>query len=249
MPDRHSDDDFSSSSSSSSGSSWSSSSSSSSHDSWRSSSDWSSNRSSKSIWDYTTEDWIKALIPLVILVGVWLFITIGNGIKSANDKSATATSRAARTATTRAITVSDLAVMHAALDERILEWRKVADRAAHHVSAEEAGFKPDFNTKEVVYGYCARDTFYVYVLNVSRPGGFSADTEGYAYTPGGTPNDCAPDDWRIVSRDNVGGDWSFVTIDTYQATTVARMTQYPQPPTATATVTPAAMPTPTQSKQ
>jgi len=244
MPERHSDSDYSSSSSSSSsGSSWSSSSSS--HDSW----DSSSSSGGKSIFDYTAEDWIKTFIVFGIIGGIWLFTTIGNSVRDANNKNATATSRAGRTATTRAITISDLAIMHAALDSKIVEWRKVADHDVHHVSAAEAGFKPDFNTKEVVYGYCARDTFYVYVLNESRPGGFGADTEGYAYTPGGHPANCAPANWRIVNRDDVGGDWWFVTINTYQATAIIRMTQYPQTPTPTATRTPTAMPTPTRSKQ
>jgi hypothetical protein len=247
MPERHSDSDYSNSSSSSSSSSWSSSSSS--HDSWDSSSSWSSNRNRKPISEWTEWDWIQAIVPLVILGGIWLFVTISNGVKSANDKSATATSQAARTATTRAITISDLAIMHAALDEKIVEWRKVSDHDVHHVSAAEAGFKPDFNTKEVVYGYCARDSFYVYVLNESRPGGFSADTEGYAYTPDSYPADCAPANWSVLKRDNAEGDWWFVTISTYQATAIIRMTQFPQTPTPTATQTPTAMPTPTRSKQ
>ncbi|MCC7449233.1 MAG: hypothetical protein IT324_17570 [Anaerolineae bacterium] len=253
MPERHSDDNYSSSSSSSygssnssSGSSWSSRSSS--HDNWDSSSDGSSS-GGKSIFDYTAEDWIKTFIVFGLIGGIWLFATIGNSVRDANNKNATATSRAARTATTHAITISDLAIMHAALDAKIVEWRKVADRDVHHVSAAEAGFKPDFNTKEVVYGYCARDTFYVYVLNESRPGGFGADTEGYAYTPGSTPNNCVPDNWRIVKRDNAEGDWWFVTIRTYQATAIIRMTQFPQTPTLTATRTPTALPTPTRSKQ
>ncbi len=208
MPQRHS-----------TGSSGSSSSSSRSSSSGRSS--W---RSSSSYHDYgdhepsTPEEqalgWAILIVLLLVVGGIW----IANQIKEGNERRADADA----TKTTQAITVQDLEEMHAALDSRLPVWQQVTDRQVHRASAEEAGFGPGSNTKEVDYGYCESGKFYVYVLEISRPERTYADTEGYAYTPGSNPRACHPSGWQIVSSDSAAKDWSFVTISTSQATYAAR---------------------------
>jgi hypothetical protein len=179
------------------------------------------------------------LIMLGILLVVLAVFWIGDQVKKANERRDNANA----TATTAAITAKDLAELHAALGDRIVEWKKLSDGAVHHVSAPDAGLD-DGNTKEVLYGYCKADQFYVYVLEVSQPGGYLADTEGYAYTPDSYPNACHPEDFYIASDDNVGGGWHFVTMRTHNATyrAVVTMTTNPR------TVTPA-LPTPTRTPE
>jgi hypothetical protein len=155
------------------------------------------------------------LIVILVILGI-IFIT--NQVKEANARRANADA----TATTKAITIKDLAEMHAALDSRIPTWKKVNDLQVHRVSASDAGFAADSNTKEVDYGYCEPGKFYVYILENSRPERTYADTEGYAYTPDNTARSCHPEGWSIVSSDWAAEGWSFVTISTSFATFSAR---------------------------
>jgi len=175
-----------------------------------------------------------SLVVLSILVMVVVATGLGNMFSRANQDRDDADA----TATTQAITVKDLAQMHAALDPRIPDWLKVTDLEVHHISASDAGFAANTNTKEVVYGYCAVGKFYVYVLEISRPGGFIADTEGYAYTPNSVAAACHPPNWRIVDEDIVESGWSFVTISTSQATNIARATLMSTYVAPTASATP-----------
>ena len=173
----------------------------------------------------------------VIVAVIW----IGGQIGKANDKR----NNANATATTLAIRAKDLAEMHTALDNRIVVWKQVTDRAVHHVSASEAGLD-DGNTKEVLYGYCDTAKFYVYVLELSSPGGgYFADTEGYAFTPDSYPQGCHPNGFYIASDEGVGGGWHFVTIRTRDATFAAQATMTTIPK-GTSTATPTGTP---ESKQ
>ncbi len=207
MPERHSSGSSGSSSSSSSSgsSSWSSSSSSSyyrHHDDGPSSP------------EEQAAGWIILIIILAVVGVLWVV----NQINQANERRANAEA----TQTTQAITIKDMAEMHAALDERIPRWKQVGDLDMHRVSWSDAGFSAGSNTKEVDYGYCEPGKFYVYVLENSRPERTFADTEGYAYTPGSDARRCHPAGWYIVDSDWAAMDWSFVTISTSSATFAAR---------------------------
>lgn len=232
MPERHaggSSSGSSSSGSSSSGSSYHSSSSSSSSSYRRYYNDGPSSPEEQ------TWGWIMIGIALVVLAVLW----IGNQINTANQRRSDENA----TATTQAITVKDLAQMHAALDQRIPDWRKVTDLDVHHISASDAGFGPADNTKEVVYGYCKTGEFYVYILESSHPEASFADTEGYAHTPdSNSARDCHPPNWTVVSEDYAESHWYFVTLYTYSATSAARIALTPTTPTEMPTMP--ATPTP-----
>lgn len=206
-------------------------------------------RPSRSSWSYGSSQgdgpsspeqqilgWIVLGVMLLIVAGSW----INNQIQASNARR----QQAEATQTIQAITLQDLAEMHSALDSRIPEWKKISDGAVHRVSASDAGFKPDSNTKEVNYGYCTGDYFYIYVIEESRPSGFTlADSEGYAYTPGSYPTACLPPNWNLVKVEEAAPDWYFVTLSTSGATQAARGTNMPEP-----TATPIT-PTPTPGKQ
>ncbi|MEP7287407.1 MAG: hypothetical protein ABI947_16745 [Chloroflexota bacterium] len=226
MPERHSSGDSSpSSSSSSSSSSGKSSWSSSSYHSSNSSSGWSSGGNSSNETPASVY-WTVLIIAVVILM-IWGGGSLIENAKKNNEKIAKDQQNRAATMTTQAITIADLKEMHTALDKHIPLWKETSDRTVHRVVAEAADFKADSNTKEVDYGYCSETDFYVYVLESSRPGGFVADTEGYAYTPTNNPRSCLPDSWQIVEQDSVGDGWYFVTIRTSTATYAARLTLTP----------------------
>ncbi len=170
------------------------------------------------------EDQVIGWIALGVMVAILVLVFLSNQINDAHERSQNANA----TSTTLAITLKDMAQMHAALDPRIPEWRTVTDRAIHHMSASDAGFGKEDNTKEVVYGYCADQKFYVYVLESSTPGGYLADTEGYAYVPDSySARDCHPGGWTVYSEDRAESDWYFVTISTTQATRAAGWTATP----------------------
>lgn len=114
--------------------------------------------------------------------------------------------------------IADVAIMHKGLDARIPDWQAQKDTTVHHVPVADAGLPANFNTKEVVYGYCTPSQFYVFVLNITRPEDTTADSEGYEYVPGGNPSNCSPTGWHIMSSENAAPDWYFVTIDTSSAT-------------------------------
>ncbi len=230
MPQRHDSGSSSGSSSSSGGSSWHSSSSSS---SWSSSSHRYDNNGEPPSPEQQVLGWIVLGVMALILAGMWISDQVKKSNQRDEDRKATQT--------IIAVTQKDLEEMHQALDSRLPGWTAVKDQAVHRVSGSEAGFAADSNTKEVDYGYCQPDKFYVYVVEESRPGGITlADSEGYAYTPDSYPGGCHPDGWRIVKDDNVGSGWHFVTIYTYSATSAARgtVTPYPTPAPPTATPTP-----------
>ncbi len=226
MPQRHSDG--SAGSSSSSGSS-----------SWHSSSSWSTYNRYDNDGPSSPEQQMLGLIMLGVFLVILAVFWIGDQVNKANQRRDNANA----TATTAAITAQDLAELHAALDGRISEWKKVGDGAVHHVGAPDAGLD-DGNTKEVLYGYCTVDQFYVYVLEMSRPGGYFTDTEGYAYTPGSYPNACHPEGFYIASDDNVGGGWHFITMRTDDATFRAMPTMTIIPRTGTP-----ALPAPTRTPE
>jgi len=117
-----------------------------------------------------------------------------------------------------ATTTADLKVMHRVLDKELSTWMKDKTIKPHFVSPEDAGLPGDFNTREVVYGYCDASDFYMYVINITPPDGVSADSEGYAYTPGSSASACEPPGWKIVTTESATEpDWTFVTIDTSAA--------------------------------
>ena len=145
-----------------------------------------------------------------------LFIapSILNGVKEANDQRHADEA----TATTRAITRADLDQIHAAIDPRLADWKRDAKIGhAEWLNASDAGFPANSNTRGVMYGYCDSDeNFYVYVLNISEPGVWNADAEGYAYVPNTSPPYCFPAGWKIidyVSAEESG--WYFMIASTY----------------------------------
>src|SRR5262245_20097250 len=159
MPERHSTGSSGSSSSSSSGGS-----------SWHSSS--SSYHNYGNNGPSTPEQQALGWAVLIIILVILGIIFIANQVKEANARRAAVDA----TATTKAITIKDLAEMHAALDSRIPSWKEVNDREVHRASASDAGFAADSNTKELDYGYCESGKFYAYVLENSRPERTYADT-------------------------------------------------------------------------
>ncbi len=162
------------------------------------------------------------LIPLFIVgvVGAIIFFAfqgVNNTVRSVN--ASIAQSGGSTTSLGQDPTVvADLAIMHAALDKRIPGWEAQKDNVVHHVSVADAGLPNNFNTKEVVYGYCGASQFYLFVLNSSAPEDTSADTEGYEYVPSSSPVQCAPVGWQIMSSDTAASDWYFITADTKAAT-------------------------------
>jgi hypothetical protein len=187
------------------------------------------------------------------MLGIIVVILIVSYVGKQTTRSNSQRQNVYATQTVEEITRRDLATMTAALKDRIPEWKKVTDRSMHRVSAQDAGFSDDFNTKEVDYGYCANGKFYVFVLNLTRPGGVTlADSEGYSYIPGGSPVNCLPDGWEITRVEWTNGEWSFVTIRTIRATQAVFSTSvYPLTATARASITPSSTPsaTPTPGKQ
>lgn len=191
----------------------------------RSSSSWSGSRH-RSSWDdddddhssgsYSPEQIVIGLVILGAIIGGMLLIqAVRSGQEAARDRDATAT--------TQAITEQDLAEMRAALQDDLPLWMELAETGKeYHVRPEVAGFGSRSNTKEVVYGRCETERFYVYVVMTLRPLGISADTQGYAYIPGSTPSVCHPKEWRIAGSVRADADWHFVAIDTYRATYAAR---------------------------
>jgi hypothetical protein len=188
-----------------------------------------------------------------IMLGIIVVVLIVTQVSKSTSRSNSQRQNYDATRTVEEITRRDIATMTAALKDRIPEWQKMTDRSMHRVSAHDAGFDEDFNTKEVDYGYCTNGKFYVFVLNLTRPGGVTlADTEGYSFIPGGSPVTCLPEGWEITRVEWTNGDWSFVTIRTIRATqAVFRTSVYPQTATARASITPSATPsaTPTLGKQ
>jgi len=113
-------------------------------------------------------------------------VSIANYSKQAEEDR----QNAEATATTHSITVSDLAMMHTAIDSKLSRWRELAKTAPTHVNAEAAGFSKSSNTAEVVYGYCddTKQHFYLYVLNEKPPkSNFFADTEAMPISMIGIP--------------------------------------------------------------
>jgi hypothetical protein len=117
-----------------------------------------------------------------------------------------------------ATTQGDLGVMQSVLDPQIAKWEADKTIQAHYLTPDDVHLPTNFNTKEVVYGYCSAEEFYTYVLNVTKPEDVDADTEGYAYIPEGTPSSCVPKGWKIVTTETTPeSQWTFVTIDTSAA--------------------------------
>jgi hypothetical protein len=133
---------------------------------------------------------------LLILGAVYILPAISKGVEESNDKRDAANA----TATTRAITKADLALIHEAIDPRLADWKRDAKLGqAEWLNASDAGFPSGSNTRGVMYGYCDKnETFYVYVLNIGKPNHWKADAEGYAYVPNTSPTYCFPAGWEIV---------------------------------------------------
>jgi hypothetical protein len=131
----------------------------------------------------------------------------------------------------KATTAADIAIMEKGILPRLTEWRSEQDDQVHHVHYEVAGLPANFNTKEVVYGYCASKQFYVYVLNLDPGFGLSgtADSSGYAYLTSSTPYACAPTGWRITGSETANASWYYVNIDTKAATATAGASSSPTP--------------------
>jgi hypothetical protein len=128
-------------------------------------------------------------------------------------------------------TAADIAIMEKGILPRLTEWRSQNDDKVHHVHHESAGLPANFNTKEVVYGYCAPGQFYVYVLNLDPGIGLTgtADSSGYAYLTNSTPYRCAPQGWRITGSESAGASWYYVNIDSKAATATAGASSSPAP--------------------
>ncbi|HVO44337.1 MAG TPA: hypothetical protein VMT34_17045 [Aggregatilineales bacterium] len=126
--------------------------------------------------------------------------------------------------------------MEGHLHARIAKWKEAVHvLQVHRLPGSDAGFRADENTKEVDYGYCQTNRFYVFVLENSRPGDWLTDTEGYVHVDDGYPLTCHPDGWTIRTYDAAGGGGYFVTIDTSQATFAAANSPSPTPtPTSSA---------------
>ncbi len=178
--------------------------------------------------------WIILGVMVLVVAVIW----ISNQVNQANQRDRDAKA----TQTIAAVTQKDLEEMNHALGSRIPEWKMVTDQAVHRVSGSDAGFAADSNTKEVDYGYCKTGTFYVYILEETRPGGGFADTEGYAYVQGDDPRSCHPVDWYVVKQDYAASNWYFVTLMTYSATSAAQRTLTPHPTETPITPTPTLSP-------
>jgi hypothetical protein len=166
----------------------------------------------------------------IIWIGVLLVLFVApmilDNMKEASDERDNVNA----TATTRAITLADLAQIHTAIDPRLADWKRDAKfDAPEWLNASDAGFPAGSNTRGVMYGYCdEQETFYVYVLNISKPNHWSADSEGYAYTPNTSPSRCFPTGWKIVdyvSAEERG--WYFMIADTDGANSSVISTQLP----------------------
>ncbi len=172
---------------------------------------------------------------VLIVAVIWISDQVNKANQRDQDMKATQT--------IIAVTKKDIEEIYQAIGSRIPGWGTVKDQTVHRISGSDAGFTADSNTKEVDYGYCLNNIFYVYVLEETRPGGITlADTEGYAYTTQTSPTVCHPDNWSIVKYDDAGGGWYFVTISTYSATYAAQQTLTPHPPQTPSTPTPTLSP-------
>jgi hypothetical protein len=174
-----------------------------------------------------------SIVWIIIVIGFWLWVTSSRGANNSTGYIPPTDNNTAIAATTSA----DIAIMTKSLGNKIPRWEETTDSLVHHVSGEAAGLPSDFNTKEVVYGQCTGQKFYMFVLN-QNPGtnlGI-ADSSGYAYTPGSNPQTCAPDKWLMTTTEDDGGGWYYVTF-VGQASTLVALTQTPHP-TLPSTVTP-----------
>jgi hypothetical protein len=205
--------------SSSGGSSHSSSSFSSSHSSYRSSSSYSG--SSYDGDSPSGGSWVATAIILGVVLVVALLVLSSNRKESASTSDWQV----------KATTAADIAIMEKGIRPRLAAWQSQSVDEVHHVSYEAAGLPADFNTKEVVYGYCQPSQFYVYVLNLDPGTGLTgtADSSGYGYLTTGYPYGCAPTGWRITGSETAGTHWYYVNIDTRAATAPAIKTATPVP--------------------
>ena len=210
--------------SSSGGSSHRSSSFSSSHSSSRSSSSYGSS-SSYDGGSLSGGSWVATAIVVGVIIVIVLLVL------SSNRKD----SGSASDWQVKATTAADIAIMEKGIRPRLAAWQSQSADEVHHVSYEAAGLPADFNTKEVVYGYCGKSRFYVYVLNLDPGTGLAgmADSSGYAYLTDGNPYACAPTGWRITGSETASAHWHYVNIDTRAATAPAIKTA-----TAVKTATP-----------
>ena len=205
----------------------------SSHSSSSFSSSHSSSRSSSSYGSSSSYDgdspsggsWVATVIILGVVLVVVLLIVASNRKDSASTSDWQV----------KATTAADIAIMEKGILPRLAAWQSQSADDVHHVSYEGAGLPADFNTKEVVYGYCGSSRFYVYVLNLDPGTGLSgtADSSGYAYLTTGYPYGCAPTGWRITGSETAGTHWYYVNIDSRAATAPAIRTA-----TAVKTATP-----------
>ncbi len=177
--------------------------------------------------------WIILGVIAVIAAGFWMGDKVRQAYQRDQDAKATQTTVAAYR--------NDVNAIYQTIRSQIPGWETVKDTAVHRVDASDAGFDPDSTTKEVDYGYCVNNIFYIFVLQDIHPGGVTpADTMGYAYTTQTDPTVCHPDGWTIVKDSAVDASWHFVAINTFSATFAAQNARTSQPSSAPSSAAPTA---------
>jgi hypothetical protein len=100
-------------------------------------------------------------------------------------------------------------------------WKSQATKDIQHVTPKDAGFAAKTRVIDIVYGQCAGNQFFVYILDVIYPPAPNAqigEALAYAYVPGGTPKNCSPEGWSVPLNTPYGNDWYGVTVN-YKAGT------------------------------
>jgi hypothetical protein len=165
---------------------------------------------------------IVAVIVSAVIVSVIAFLHIDTTQRS-QAGTATAVIAVPRTATAKAVMNKELSPIRAVVEGKLAAWKQDNATMLRRLDAVEAGFSADSRIKEVNYGYCTGNKFYVFVLKEPLKAD-SSEAEGYSYTPGSGPYSCHPAGWRIKDSDVVDSEWSFVTVDTYVATAAPTLT-------------------------
>ncbi|MEO8395555.1 MAG: DUF3592 domain-containing protein [Chloroflexota bacterium] len=152
---------------------------------------------------------VGTLIGAVAIVAV----ALGSGSQTAQkvqDVSARAT--------TLATASSDLAVIRAALEPLMVEWKTNSDQAIHHITAAEAGLS-GVTQEDIVYGYCADGTFYVYAPKGFQPGlnAGTRSSDAYSYNSNADVY-CWPKGWLMSKQGDLGNGWFFSNVAIFEAT-------------------------------
>lgn len=121
-------------------------------------------------------------------------------------------------ATVTAAIAADLTEIHTAIDSRLEGWGAKATSTLQQVSPKEAGFAASTRMRALLYGKCAGDHFYLYVIWYALPSypvASSTEANLYAYTPGVKPQSCLPGGWEIIPErtfNDYGGDWYGISV-------------------------------------